>query len=140
MTRTTALAILALCAAGPALAQTAATDEARYTIVEGANGIVRVDRETGAVDYCRTVGTGQVCQLAPQERLEWQRETERLSDTVSELERRIARLESDGVPGSGTKTPSDDEVDKALGTAERFLRGFFDIVRSLRQDEKTDTF
>jgi hypothetical protein len=109
----------------------------RYTIFEQGDRIVRVDRQTGAVDYCRRAGKRLTCELSPQERLAWQREIDRLSDTVAELENRINRLERDeafAAPQESERS-SLQEIDEALTMTERFMRGFFGIIGRL-EDER----
>ena len=132
------LLITCLAAALPtAAAPSAAKAQDRYALVEQDNRVVRVDRQTGAVDYCRRVGDALTCELAPQERLAWQRETDRLSDAVARLEDRLNRLERDGpLRAPSTELPQDEEaeIDRALSLTERFLRGFFGIVGRLQDD------
>ncbi len=113
-----------------------AADEDRYTVVPYEDGIVRVDRSTGAIDRCRDVSGRLACELAADERLAWQRETDALSDTVSALEKRIARLERDGVPtGAERSAPGTvEEMEQAWTMAETFFRRFFDMVETLKTD------
>lgn len=126
---------LALFAAVPA---SFAADEGRYTIVPFEDGIIRVDRSTGTIDRCRDVSGKLACSLAADERQAWQRETDALSDTVSDLEKRIARLERDGVPAN-PKSPSIDsveEMEQAWTMAETFFRRFFNLVETLKSDRE----
>ncbi len=129
---------LALSFAAMSLSTSFAADEERYTIVPFEDGIIRVDRSTGAIDKCRDVSGRLACELAADERMAWQRETDALSDTVSDLEKRMARLERDGVKAAPDGSPIDsvEEMEKAWTMAETFFRRFFDLVETLKSDRE----
>ena len=105
--------------ASPAFAQ--ATE--RYQLQRTENGVARIDTATGEVSSCVERGDQLVCRMAADER-------SALMARMDELEERIAALEAGDRVGS-TGLPSDEEVDRALGLMERFMRGFVGIVREL---------
>lgn len=94
-------------------------------MVERGEEIVRVDRESGRVSFCRNADGGPVCILAAEERAAWSAEVEALEKRVAELE-----ANSSGAPSS----KSNDDLDKALETAETMMRRFFDMMQTLKKD------
>jgi len=130
----------------------------RFALVETNDGVVRVDKLTGAVTFCRQSGSGMRCVLAADERQAWQAETEALSKQITVLKDRVAaletgrtgpaqpRAESDrGTSGSGAEEEglfsrkTQKEIDQAVETAERVLRGLVGAMKDLRNDFSNDS-
>ena len=109
--------VVATGAPGHAFAQ-----EQRYQMQRTDEGFVRMDMRTGEVSNCLERGDQIVCRMAADER-------SALMTKIDELETRIAALEEGRGAPSGL--PTDDEMDRALGLMERFMRGFVGIVRDL---------
>ena len=124
-----ALAAVLAALAVPALAQGAG--EQRYALQPFEGGYARVDRATGEISTCTQVGAGAgsqlVCRMAADER-------SALEEQIAALEERVAALEAGG--GTGAALPTDEEMDRAIGLMERFMRGFVGVVREL--DEPAD--
>lgn len=122
----TAMAMLPLCAPA-AFAQ---QDDARYALEKSANGYVRMDKQTGEMSLCEERDGQLVCKLAADERSAFEGDVDRLQGSVEALEKRIAALEAD----KKSYLPTDQDVDKSIDTMQRFLRGFFDIVKEFDQE------
>lgn len=135
------------------------TPDDRYAVVQLADGVLRVDRETGAVTTCKEQGTGWVCLTAADEREALQAEIDRLSAQNKELADRVselrARLETTNKDGKGDKSAKSDilryfkdpppltkrdeeELQKFLGVTEKAFRGFFGVMRELEKDWKSE--
>lgn len=135
MIRNVVLAAIWLLAA-PALADDG------FALVETEEGMVRVDRQSGAVSYCRQINGAMACSVAADERVAWEKENERLLARIEELEGRIAKLE-----GAKPVDPPDDEtvltpqeerkLDKAMRVAETFMRRFVALMKDIGQDLQT---
>ena len=116
---------IALIAGMAMLGAAAAQDASRYTMERTEDGVVRMDRETGEVSICRESGEDMVCRLAADDRKAFEDQFDALSDRVAALEERI---------GAASDLPADEELDRAMGIMETFMRRFFGIIQDLNRD------
>ncbi len=145
----------------PATAQTYdGSPDDRYTVVEIADGVLRIDRETGVVSTCREQARGWVCLTAADERAALEAEIERLSaqnkdlaDRIAVLRRRLTAAERQDETGdkpSGSdllryfndppplSKKDEEDLGKFLGVTEKAFRGFFGVMRELERELKSD--
>lgn len=130
---------LALCA-GPALAQTSsppvtipggdATQNGRFSMSPTADGFLRLDTRSGAVSHCRMVDGNVQCRSGADERAALDAEIERLSKDNAELRRKLAAA-TDQAPTARLRNalPTDEEVNKAVGFMEQFMRRMMRVMR-----------
>jgi hypothetical protein len=123
------LALICLAAlAAPAHAQPAdpATENGRYSMTPVQDGFLRLDTRTGAVALCRLVNGAPECRLAADERAALENEIGRL-----QAQNRDLRLKAPGPGDAGPPSglPSEQDMDKALSFAERFMRRMMRIMR-----------
>jgi hypothetical protein len=117
-------------ACGPALAQ-----DGRFTMSPTPDGFLKLDTRNGVVSECRKQGDGYQCRLVPDEREALQGEVDRLTRENGELRDKLAQSGQPVPPGTqvvpkdGSKVPPDEEVDRALGMMEKFIRRFMAIIR-----------
>ncbi|MDB5569186.1 MAG: hypothetical protein JWN93_369 [Hyphomicrobiales bacterium] len=134
-------AALAVASAGLAAAQTGlapAGDPAtlprdgRYTMTPTPDGFLRLDTRSGAVSICRTGESGVQCRAAADDRAALDSEIDRLTKENAELRRKLAAA-TDQAPSARLRNalPSDEEVNKAMGWMEQFMRR---MMRVLRED------
>ncbi|MBM3608654.1 MAG: hypothetical protein FJX29_09430 [Alphaproteobacteria bacterium] len=143
MARLTSTSILALAFsaafAASASAQTApsappsVTQDApagRYSMTPAPNGFLRLDTRTGAVALCTVKNNAVTCAASADERGALEEEIERLARRNAELERRLAAL-GDQSPSARLRNalPTEQEMNKALGFAEQFMRRMMRIMR-----------
>lgn len=133
---------------GALFVSTAALAENRYILSETEEGTIRMDKQTGAVSYCKKVGSGIACSMAADERTALLEANEDMSERVASLEKRIELLESkltasdQVVPEKvGPKAPEttldkDEErqIDKAMRMAETVMRKFFTMAKELKNE------
>ena len=113
----------ALASAALLLAATGAqgAEAERYQLQRTETGFARIDTATGEVSSCTERGDQLVCRMAADER-------SALMAEIDALEERVAALEESGV---GRALPSEEEMDRAIGLMERFMKGFVGVVRGL---------
>jgi len=108
-------------------ADSTTTENGRYSMTPVQDGFLRLDTRTGAVAMCRVVNGAPECRLAADERAALESEIGRLQAENQEL-----RLRSPSGPSAAApplNIPSDQDMDKALSFAERFMRRMMRIMR-----------
>ncbi len=108
-----------------------ADESLRYSMAPMNGGMVRLDRESGTMDFCTTHSGKLVCRLATEEREGYENEIVRLQSRLRELE-----AERPGEPDAGLE--EDRRLDEAMRHAGKALRRFFDAVKDLRTDLEKD--
>jgi hypothetical protein len=125
------LALILASLAGPALAEQpadpSATENGRYSMTPVQDGFLRLDTRTGAVAMCRLVNGAPECRLAADERAALDNEIGRLQAENRELRLKAPPGPSAAAPPSNL--PSDQDMDRALSFAERFVRRMMRIMR-----------
>lgn len=110
--------------AEPADPQTA--ENGRYSMTPVQDGFLRLDTRTGAVAMCRVVNGAPECRLAADERAALDNEIGRLQAENRDLRAKAAGARAANPPSN---LPSDQDMDRALSFAERFMRGMMRIMR-----------
>jgi hypothetical protein len=109
-----------------------AQDRSDYRRIPTNDGFLEVETSTGAVRECKRTVEGYRCAAPSSEKL--QSEVERLTRDNDELRRRLGP----GTRGMSPRTPgsvrSDEDVERALGVMERFIRRFMNILREEKPD------
>lgn len=121
----------------------------RYALERTDTGILRLDRQTGAVSVCTERAEGWACVAAADDREALEGEIARLAAENVELKKRLAEAEgtrppaatgkspSEGTPPPGT-IPGEKAVDEFMDFAEKMMRRFFDMVDRLKKDREGD--
>lgn len=123
---------LALILSAQAFAQEAQEQPAtRFTLEKTETGFVRMDTLTGEMSICTEKSGQLVCRLAADERRAFRETLTELSARVTDLERRLDRLEP---AGSNRGIPDEAELDKAIGAMEKMMRRFLGMVEDLQKD------
>jgi hypothetical protein len=131
-----AAALLATGLALPAFAQGSgvgepdATQNGRYTMTPAPNGFLRMDTRSGAVALCTLRDGNVTCASSADERGALEAEIARLSKENAALRERLAEVTQRG-PAARMRDalPNEDEMNKALGMAETFMRRMMRIMR-----------
>lgn len=105
----------------------------RYSMAPMNGGMVRLDRESGTMDFCTTHSGKLVCRLATEEREGYENEIVRLQSRIRELE-----AERPGEPGPEAELDEERRLNEAMRHAGKTLRRFFDAVKDLRADLEKD--
>jgi hypothetical protein len=132
MLRLAATSLLAVALTWTALAEDA---DGRYRMFPTAGGFLKLDTRSGAVSECKRGPDSYQCRLVPDEQGALQAEIDRLADENAALKERLAKAGPSlpERPGESTRSspilPRDEEVDRALGYMEKFLRRFMGILR-----------
>lgn len=123
----------------------------QYHIVEIADGILRIDRQSGEITECRDNGSGWICRLSADDRQAYEAEINRLDLELNRLEEENSRLlaaleeatELGNAPSEPSvrerlELPSDEELDAVMDTAEEAMRRFFGLVQDLRREMEAE--
>ncbi|MEC9344308.1 MAG: hypothetical protein VYD64_10740 [Pseudomonadota bacterium] len=102
-------------------------DGLRYAMRSVEDGVVRLDRETGAMDLCKVRHGRLVCRLAIDERDSYESE-------IADLQARIDAFEAAREAERKPVPPDDPRMREAMRQAGKALRRFFDAVGELRED------
>lgn len=125
-----------LCLATPASAQTGvmAEENGRYSMTPTDGGFLRLDTRTGSVTLCTTSKETVQCRTAPEERQALEQEIGRLAKENAELKTRLA-----GAPAArpSVPLPNREDMDRALGFAESFMRRMMRIMREETPPDRT---
>ena len=111
--------------------------DGRYRLSPTPEGFLKLDSRSGAVSACKRGPDGYQCRLIPDEQGALQAEIDRLAQENAALRKQLATVGPPlpETPGQGLRPerpptlPREDEMDRALGYMERFLRRFLSILR-----------
>jgi len=151
---------------GPAIPQGAevlAGEPPRYMLVAAGDEILRVDKVTGQVSFCRKANSAWRCLPAPDAERAYIEEIEALTGEVEQLKADLATLQAklaenesglkpDGqagvqTPGLQPGAPKGDpgisskdeaELERMLDITENAMRRFFGLMNELKQDFEGD--
>ena len=106
-------------------------DDARFTVHQSENGLVRLDTHTGHVSYCQERAGGMICESAADDRLAYEQEIAQLHKENEHLRRQVALGDGD--------LPTEDEIDEAFSMFETFANRLSRTVRIFRGElDKSD--
>ncbi len=141
------IAMLALADTGVAAQEVEGElDPDRYIVRDLEDGVLRIDRETGATSICREDADGWACRAVADDREALEDEIARLAEENQTLRLRIDELEERMADADVAEPdvaerrdrdldlPTDSEIDQVMDTFERMMRRFLGIVRSLKDD------
>jgi len=96
----------------------------RFSMTPAQNGFLRLDKQTGAVSYCTIENGLSACRVGADERVA-------LEEEIARLRRENAELKAARGPaqGSGSALPRDEEFERALSFAERFMRRMMRVFK-----------
>ena len=150
--------VCGLNAAGPVLAQDQSapatvpgSDDARYSFHRIQDSFVRLDGRTGQVSVCGREAAGWACRAVPDERLALEEAIGRLQNDNAVLKKELlakglplpSGVKPDAPSAGGgdkakpaetAKTPSDAELDRALGFVEKVWRRLLEIMVDFQRD------
>jgi hypothetical protein len=149
--RASAAVVAVFCLIAPAFAadETPDSDHGRYTFSKIADGVLRLDMQTGDVSVCNQRTVGWACQAAPDDRAVLENEIARLRTENAALKKNMLAhgltLPSAATPeppappiahnGENPPTAGDNaDVDRMVAIAERLWHRFVDaIARAQKQ-------
>ncbi len=113
---------------GLALAQEA--EGQRFQLERTEDGLVRLDRQSGAISLCREENGTLSCRMAADERAAYEQELDLLEKRVTALEERL----KEGVPSRDL--PGEAEIEQSLSIMERFMRRFMAIIQEFTSERE----
>ena len=119
--------------AGSAVAQTSG-ENGRFSMTPTQGGFLRLDTRTGEVALCRPSGDSVECRSSPNESSPLAAEIDRLARENAELKERLA---AQAPPGAAPPSRTQQEMDRALNYAERFMRRMMRIMREEAPPDRT---
>ena len=105
----------------------------RYTMAQVDGGFLRMDTDTGTVSLCAKKGGSWSCESVADDYKAVQKDADRLAQENAALRRELAELRRDGgvpakSPDRKLELPSEEEIDKAIGQFEKYLKKFKDLI------------
>lgn len=142
-----AAVIAALCLTAPVLADDALPDNGggRYTFNKVADGVVRLDSQTGEVALCNQRAVGWACQAAPEDRAALEQEIDRLRTENAALKHDLLSrglpLPSGMMPEASSpqnnditiRLPDNADLDRAMAYAAQIWHRFVDEVARVQK-------
>ena len=105
------------------------SENGRYAMTPTDGGFLRLDTRTGMVSLCAVSAGAVACRAGADER-------KALEDEIARLSGENARLKlAAGQSGSRYGIPNDQDVDRALGLAERFMKRMMRVLRDDQPDK-----
>ena len=110
--------------------------DGRYTMTPAPNGFLRLDTRTGAVSLCTLKDAQVTCASSADERGALENEIGRLARENADLRERLAQITQRGGQerGQSRGLPDAQEMDRALGFAETFMKRMMRIMREDGQE------
>jgi hypothetical protein len=149
ISKTIVLVIAALLTSVPTFADDATPDSngGRYTFSKVADGVLRLDTQTGEVALCSARAVGWACLAAPEDRAALENEIARLRSEIAALKQDILSRGLPLPPGAmpeppATATgdnditirlPSDAELNRAVAYAGRIWHRFVEAIARAQQ-------
>jgi hypothetical protein len=143
-----AVLVAVLCAIVPAVAnqETPDNDHGRYSFSKVAEGVLRLDMQTGEVSVCSQRAVGWACQAAPDDRGVLENEIARLRSENAALKKAIldhglqlpgGAVAEPPAAGNGDRAPQvgdNSDLDQMVALAGRLWHRFVDaIARAQKQ-------
>ena len=114
----------------------------RFSIIETANGFLRLDQKNGNISICKAENGQMSCKLAANERNAYQQEIDGINQQLDKMKVRIDALEGRKTTAKLKPDSSDakeeEEFDRALKFADKAFRHFFGMVQELKKESKKD--
>ncbi|WP_159730475.1 hypothetical protein [Methylosinus sp. Ce-a6] len=108
-------------------ADSSQSEAGRFAMSPAEGGLLRLDKQTGAVSFCTVEGGLSVCRVAAEEREALQAEIDRLSRENAQLRARLPGAAPEAAPRKGL--PGEEEFERALSFTERFFRRMMKLFR-----------
>ena len=123
----------------------AAHETGRYSMLETKNGIVRLDKKTGAMATCKASPKGWDCTSLSNSALATSPDNETIEKLRKEnlkLKQQLAnQLDNETLkPGETQQTfkfPKDEEIDQSIEYMEKMIRKFRDAMKRLQEQDGT---
>lgn len=95
-------------------------------------GFLRLDKQTGAVSYCTVENGLSACRVGADERVA-------LDEEIARLRRENAELKAARGPAPlpNSSLPRDEEFERALSFAERFMRRIMRVLKDEAPGDKS---
>jgi hypothetical protein len=148
-----AAGVVMIASSGARAQATPDAEHGRYSFAPIADGVLRLDTQTGSVTNCSKQGTGWACLMVPDERAAVDAEIGRLQADNRKLTDQLAAREqaAAGDPNApkapdtpdqhadrGNRLvvplPDDRDIDRAVGFLERAWRRLIDLADRMQRD------
>ena len=114
----------------PSLALAQDAQSQRFQLERTENGLVRLDRQTGAMSLCQDSNGTLSCRMAADERAAYEQELDLLEKRVTALEEQLKEA------SPSRDLPGEAEIEQSLSIMERFMRRFMEIIQEFTNERE----
>ena len=114
----------------------------RFAMTPVDGGFLRMDTDTGTVSLCAKKPAGWTCETVADDYKALQKDADRLAKENDALKREMAELRKEGANGGPQakverkiELPTEEEVDKALGQVDKYLKKFKGLIEKYQNPE-----
>lgn len=116
------------------------TQADRYTLERSGDKFVRLDRKTGKMSVCTFDNEELICREAKDERDALIEEIDRLTNLADQLSAKNKNGANEDTQSNRSKSDAelDAEIDRAIDYSSKIMRRFFEAMKDIREDFKSE--
>jgi hypothetical protein len=107
----------------------------RYMMTPVDGGFLRMDTDNGVVSHCAKKSAGWSCETVTDDYRALQQENEALRREMTQMRRDGTGGGTDAKAERKLELPSEEDIDKAIGKFDKYIRKFKDLIEKYQNPE-----